>query len=495
MQIRQQKSINLFIGAVIFFGVLFLFSLPVVAGSANADGVKSFVGASPTNQKNTDEVGTLQSIVDTPQVSITPSIIITDTLTPTPTFDASPTFTLTPTTTPSPTLLPTATPTPYPTRVAYLPNLLHDFFIPTYTPTPSPEPILFCDNLSAPISIPDNSDAGINNDISISDSRLLVSVRLYLDISHSYVGDLKVTLTNLNTMQSITVIDRPGSLPYGCGNSDIVTILDDGAIQYADDQCASSPQAISGIYLPSQPVGKFTGNTAYGTWRLNVSDQYINDTGYLNHWCLETKLSNTMPPPTPAPTPVSLPSSAYIEGMTGENQFYNLDCESRSAVDWARHFGKNISELEFLSRLPSYDDPEIGFVGYPDGVWGNIPPNDYGVHAPPVANLLQMYGLTASSYKSLSWDDLRAEIAAGKPAIVWIIGDNVRNIVNGTPHLYTAASTGNTTVVAPHEHTVILVGYSPSDVTVLNGYRFFDIPIDQFLNSWSALDFMAVLSR
>ena len=438
--------------------------------------------------------GNLQLTGDTPLVTIAPSVILTDTSTPTPTFEVSPTLTSTPTITASPTLFPSATPTPFPTQLSYLPNLLHDFFIPTYTPTPTPEPVLYCDDLSAPIFIPDNNDAGINDDISISDSRLLVNARLYLDINHSYVGDLKITLTNLNTSQSVTVIDRPGSPPYGCGNSDIVTILDDGAIQPADDQCASSPHAISGIYLPTQPLGRFTGNSALGTWRLNVSDQYMNDTGYLNHWCLETILSDKMPPPTPAPTPVSLPSSAYIDGMTGQDQFYKLDCESRSAVDWARHFGKSIDELEFLNHLPTSDDPEIGFVGYPNGIWGNIPPNDYGVHAPPVANLLKVYGLTASSYKSLSWDDLRSEIAAGRPAIVWIIGDNFRNIVNGTPHLYTAMSTGNTSIVARYEHTVVLVGYTPSNITVLNGYRFFDIPIDQFLDSWSALDFMAVLS-
>ncbi len=495
MHFSQRKSNTLFIGVAIFLSSFFLFSLSVVAGSASADAAESNIGASPTIRKFTSQATTLHSTVDTPPVSITPSIILTDTSTPTPTFDASPTFVPSPTITPSPTFFPSASPTPFPTQRSYLPNLLHDFYIPTYTPTPSPEPILYCDEMTTPIYIPDNNVIGINDDISISDPRLLVSVRIYLDISHSFVGDLKVTLTNLNTSQSVTVIDRPGSVPYGCGNSNIVTILDDGAIQNADDQCASSPQAISGIYLPTQPLGKFIGISAYGTWRLNVSDQYINDTGYLNHWCLETKLSNTMPSPTPAPTPISLPSSAYIDGMTGEDQFYKLDCESRSAVDWAKHFGKNIDELEFLNNLPSSDDPETGFVGYPNGVWGNIPPNDYGVHASPIANLLKEYGLTASSFKSLSWDDLRSEIAADHPVIVWIIGDNFRNIVNGTPHLYTAVSTGNTTVVAPHEHTVVMVGYTPTNVTVLNGYRFFDIPIDQFLDSWSALDFMAVLSR
>jgi hypothetical protein len=109
--------------------------------------------------------------------------------------------------------------------------------------------------------------------------------------------------------------------------------------------------------------------------------------------------------------------------------------------------------------------------------------------------LLQEYGVTASSYHYLRWDDLRAEIASGNPAIVWIIGGSSYNLVNGVPHIYTAASTGDTTVVAPYEHTVILVGYSPTTVTLLNGSRFIEISIDQFLDSWSVLQFMAVLAR
>jgi subtilisin-like proprotein convertase family protein/uncharacterized protein YvpB len=495
MQFHNNKSVNLFASILIVLGFLFLFSLLIVAVPASANPSQYDLSLIPTNPPLSGQPGNPQYVDESISPLITGSIVLTDTATPTPTFEITPTSSRTPTSTSSPTLAPSATPTPLPTQLAYLPNLFHDFFNPTYTPTPSPVPILYCDHLGSPISIPDNNSAGINDDISISDPRLLVNVRLYLDISHTYVGDLKVTLTNLTTAQKITVIDRPGSPPYGCGNSDIVTILDDSAIQPADEQCASAPHAISGIYLPTQILGTFSGNSVQGTWRLNVSDQYINDTGYLNHWCLETKLADRMPPPTPAPTPVSLPSNAFISGMSGQDQFYKLDCESRSAVDWALHFGKNINELDFLENLPSSDDPETGFVGNPNGTWGNIPPNDYGVHAPPVAKVLNEYGLNASPFKSLTWDDLRAEIAAGNPAIVWIIGDNTRDIVNGTPHFYTSISTGTTTVVAPYEHTVVLVGYSPSNVTVLNGYRFFDIPLDQFLDSWSALDFIAILAR
>jgi hypothetical protein len=66
--------------------------------------------------------------------------------------------------------------------------------------------------------------------------------------------------------------------------------------------------------------------------------------------------------------------------------------------------------------------------------------------------------------------------------------------VNGIPHLYTPSS-GETTIVAPYEHTVVVVGYSPTDVKVLNGSRIYTVPLDQFLDSWSVLQFMGVLAR
>jgi subtilisin-like proprotein convertase family protein/uncharacterized protein YvpB len=489
MYLQKKAYLSLFSSIAIVLLSLFLFSFPSLAGSST-DILPEVFGTSdpmifaPTSVDNPP----LNSL--TPTISIIQTALLTDTQTLTPTISTSQTYI------PSPILFPTPTYTPLPTQLSYLPDLYRELSIPTHTATPPPfKTVLFCDDLSHPLSIPDNNTNGVNDEISISDGRVLINMRLYLDISHTWVGDLVVTLSNLDTNQTITTIHRPGQPPFGCNNSDIVAILDSGAIEPVNDQCAIYPHAISGIYLPNETLSIFTGQSATAKWRLNVSDQYINDTGTLNHWCLETQLSDILPAPTPTPTLVNLPPSVSILGMSGQDQQLKLDCESRSAVDLAKYFNITIDEIDFLNQLPRSNDPDAGFVGIPTGNWGNIPPNDYGVHASPVANLLQGYGLTATSFKSLSWDDLRAEIASGHPVIAWIIGDNFRNIINGTPHYYTAPSTGNTTIVAPYEHTVILVGYSPSSVIVLNGARFMDVSLPQFLDSWSVLNFMAVFTH
>lgn len=196
-------------------------------------------------------------------------------------------------------------------------------------------------------------------------------------------------------------------------------------------------------------------------------------------------LAPTPPPPEENPFP---PEEAYITGVVGYAQLYTLDCEARSAVDLAAYFGISIDEIDFLNRLPRSDDPEEGFVGNYWDARGQIPPASYGVHAGPVAALLREYGLNAVDARGLSWDTIRSEIASGRPVMVWVIN----NTLPGWPVSYTA-SNGRTTTVAHYQHTVLVTGYNSEYVTILDGDTVYWRTIDQFLNSWSVLGYMAVL--
>ena len=185
-----------------------------------------------------------------------------------------------------------------------------------------------------------------------------------------------------------------------------------------------------------------------------------------------------------------LPAEAYIRGVIGHAQRFSLSCESRSAVDWAAFWGVKIGEAKFLNKLPRSDNPDFGFVGNPNDAWGSVPPYSYGVYAEPVAALLRNYGLQAEARKGLDWDDLRSEIAAGRPAIVWVVGQ----MWPGSPRRYIDAQ-GRATKVAPFEHSMILTGYSSSTVNVIDAYSGLEqvYPRKAFLTSWSALGNMAVI--
>ena len=185
--------------------------------------------------------------------------------------------------------------------------------------------------------------------------------------------------------------------------------------------------------------------------------------------------------------PATLPDSARISGVVGHRQTLPLSCESRSAADWAAFFGVEIDELAFLTSLPLRDDPDRGFVGDVNGEWGNLPPGAYGVHAAPVAQRLRSYGLPAESRRYMSWDDLRAEIAAGRPVIAWVTG----HVEAGQGEVYTAGD-GRRTIVARFEHTVIVIGYDADSVLVVDGANTYRRSLERFLASWGALRNMAI---
>ncbi len=190
----------------------------------------------------------------------------------------------------------------------------------------------------------------------------------------------------------------------------------------------------------------------------------------------------------PQPTVVKIPASHYISGLYGMDQMTTLDCEMRSAVDWARYFGITIDETEFISKLPFSDDPETGFVGDIDGEMGQFPPDGYGVYPPPIAALLREYGLNAQAVKGMTYEDLQREIANDRPVIVWIV--NLPFEIDATTY---TASNGNTIPVARFEHTWIITGYNLSTVTVVDSSWTYNVVLETFLERWDVLGNRAII--
>jgi uncharacterized protein YvpB len=364
------------------------------------------------------------------------------------------------------------------------------------------------------VSIPDNDKWGILDKITITDRGYIADMDVRLDIDHTWVGDLDIALTHKGTGISIDLLDRPGyssGNPYGCRQDNIRAILDDEVIWGIENVCSSYPAAIShnkyipaaiaGTYLPMQPLGTFDAIPVAGEWILSIVDVSSGDTGKLNQWCMVTKITPEPVPPPEPPGPISPPVEAHIYGVTGARQTYPLDCESRSAVDWARHFNYHISESSFFFGLPKSSHPDKGFVGSisnPYGenqYWGQLPSNPYGVHAEPIAKRLQEFGLPAVAHRPLRWPALKSEIAAGRPVIVWILGSGAYGsydyVVNGIPEYY-QTDTDDLTVVARFEHTVVVTEYTPNTVSYLNGSSIQTTSLKEFLESWSALGNMAV---
>lgn len=182
-----------------------------------------------------------------------------------------------------------------------------------------------------------------------------------------------------------------------------------------------------------------------------------------------------------------LPVSAFVDGFVGYAQNSTLDCETRSAIDLARFFGVEIDHDEFLASLPRSDDPNLGFVGDPNGMRGQLPPASYGVYEEPVADLLRYYGVNAIGVTGMSIEALKAQIAAGRPVMVWVSG----NTELGYSSSYTP-SNGHTTQVVPYQHTVIVIGYDADTVQLQDGAERYYRSWNTFEGSWNTLNNRAI---
>jgi len=202
-------------------------------------------------------------------------------------------------------------------------------------------------------------------------------------------------------------------------------------------------------------------------------------------------LPTLTPSPSVTPTaPPTLPDEHYITNISGHRQFFPLGCETSAAIDWVVYFGVYINEYEFQHKIPLSDNPDLGFVGNVRDPWGQTPPYSYGVHAGPIASLLTDYGMPAKGLKGYTLEEIKAEVAADRPVIAWVIG----NVEGGVPAEYTD-SQGNTTIVAAYEHVVIVTGYNPDRVRYMNNGRFYETPNEVFLNSWGILGNMVVVNE
>ena len=109
-------------------------------------------------------------------------------------------------------------------------------------------------------SIPDNNTRGIKDKIECTQAFIIQSVKVHLDISHTYIGDLIVSLIS-PAGNIVKLHDRSG----GSAN-DI----------HSDYDTSSVPQLVH-----------FLTEQAAGEWTLHVQDLAAQDRGRLQNWLLE----------------------------------------------------------------------------------------------------------------------------------------------------------------------------------------------------------------
>lgn len=141
---------------------------------------------------------------------------------------------------------------------------------------------------TANLSIPDGGGTGnpATHTINVADSYTLGDVNVRANITHTWVGDLVVTLQHGST--TITIIDRPGysGSGFGCSADNYSNaILDDEGSSSIEAQCANNLTSPPN-YIPNFTLSGFDGQNSSGAWTLRVSDAASSDTGTFNNWAV-----------------------------------------------------------------------------------------------------------------------------------------------------------------------------------------------------------------
>lgn len=127
-----------------------------------------------------------------------------------------------------------------------------DLCNPEPEPEPEPEPNVLRYENDEPLSIPDDDDTGVTSIIEIDEDALIGSLTVDLSVTHTYRGDLEITLSHDDV--TVTLWDRDG------GSEDNI----------------SETIALS----------DFGETNAAGTWTLRLIDHAAADLGELNAWAL-----------------------------------------------------------------------------------------------------------------------------------------------------------------------------------------------------------------
>ncbi|MCO4769161.1 MAG: proprotein convertase P-domain-containing protein [Deltaproteobacteria bacterium] len=115
----------------------------------------------------------------------------------------------------------------------------------------------------------------------VPDSGIISDLNLQVDITHTWVGDLDITLTS-PAGTSVQVFDN---LQLGNADDFTNTVWDDEGANLAMTNVALAP--FTGSWVPFEPLSAFDGEELQGTWLLTIADVANGDGGTLNSFRLD----------------------------------------------------------------------------------------------------------------------------------------------------------------------------------------------------------------
>jgi subtilisin-like proprotein convertase family protein len=131
--------------------------------------------------------------------------------------------------------------------------------------------------LDPPIAIPDDSPVGAESTIVVTDDKEILDVDVTVNVTHTYDGDLELSLIGPDGTE-VVLSDRRG----GSGENFTDTTFDDEA----STPISGGSAPFTGSFRPDEPLTAFDGKVAAGTWRFRVEDHAGWDVGTIDSWSI-----------------------------------------------------------------------------------------------------------------------------------------------------------------------------------------------------------------
>ncbi|MCB8943212.1 MAG: proprotein convertase P-domain-containing protein [Ardenticatenaceae bacterium] len=205
------------------------------------------------------------------------------------------------------------------------------------------------------LSIPDNNVTGTLTTMNLNGLGTLTDLDVYLEVEHTWVGDLRFTLEHVDTGTAVELINRPGNpaTTFGCSSDNMRAIVDDEAASAVETSCGTSNLALAGRYVGGDPADNglltaFDGEDLAGEWELRVSDNAAGDSGTLQSWCLLPTLAAPDISVVPSALTATQPPNVQTQ------QMLSIRNSGDMTLTWMVHesYEVPVAQRPILSLLP-----------------------------------------------------------------------------------------------------------------------------------------------
>ena len=140
-----------------------------------------------------------------------------------------------------------------------------------------------------PIEISDGAGATYTSTITMVDDIAVLDVNVTVDITHSWVSDLTISLQSPSGTVVVLTSNNGGS-----GDNYSVTVFDDDAAT----SITTGAAPFNGTFQPEEALSAFNGESVQGDWVLRVEDIWSGDGGFINEFKLDFCVAGQFSPDT-----------------------------------------------------------------------------------------------------------------------------------------------------------------------------------------------------